>query len=292
MSAAPRARDPTAHVCTLAYRRVPGASAHWLWSVAREKTVIWDHVSRGFRELANSARGRSRDQNEPPPSHERSVSAAAAPPSGELTFPGHGMPQDLDASDDEARQAARDTSGRAEKIRKWRHRVLLRKGARMYSSMGVKGGDCSFAMLDSAGVVISWRDLAAGGAAASDSVLGRHVSQFYVSEDIIGGLPQRDLGVASSEGSSTQQGWHRIPGGGVFWGTTVVDAVVLRDGRLQGFSFVTRRSWGPLGQFVRRDDPAPANVGHGGVAERSVRDSLPAHGLCPTGQAAARGSVG
>ena len=27
----------------------------------------------------------------------------------------------------------------------------------------------------------------------------------------------------------------------VFWGTTLIDAVVLRDGRLQGFSHVTRR---------------------------------------------------
>jgi hypothetical protein len=123
-------------------------------------------------------------------------------------------------------------------LRKWRRRVLLRKGAQMYSAMGVDAGQCSLAMLDATGVVVACYDLTGDG---EHAVVDRHLSQFYVPEDIASGLPLRDLHVAVVNGSSEQQGWCQRPDGGVFWGTTRIEAVVLRDGRLQGFSHVTRR---------------------------------------------------
>ena len=108
----------------------------------------------------------------------------------------------------------------------------------MYSAMGVDAGQCSLAMLDATGVVVAWYDLTGDGEQAA---VDRHLSQFYVPEDIASGLPLRDLHVAVVNGSSEQQGWCQRPDGGVFWGTTLIDTVVLRDGRLQGFSHVTRR---------------------------------------------------
>jgi len=100
-------------------------------------------------------------------------------------------------------------------------------------------------MLDEAGVVISWYGRADESDHVADGVVDRHVSQFYVAEDIANRQPLQDLHAASVEGSSTRRGWRRAADGSDFWGTTVIDAVVLRDGRLQGFSYLTCRSARP-----------------------------------------------
>lgn len=149
-----------------------------------------------------------------------------------------------DPEDEGGGQAALDRA-QFDKVRTWRRRVLLRKGAQKHAAMGVNAGRCSMAMLDATGVVISWYDPARVAERAASQVVDRHVSQFYVPGDIANSLPDRDLRLAAADGSSTQHGWRRRADGGVYWGTTVIDAVMLRDGRLQGFSHVTRRSPGP-----------------------------------------------
>jgi len=150
-----------------------------------------------------------------------------------------------------------------DKVRSLRRRALLKRGARMRAAMGANARNYSLAMVDEAGVVVSWY----GQADESDHVVDRHVSQFYVAEDIASRQPLRDLHAASVEGSSTRRGWRREADGTDFWGTTVIDAVVLRDGRLQGFSYLTSRSarpWDlPLVQSVypRRNDDPPPGIG-------------------------------
>lgn len=145
---------------------------------------------------------------------------------------------------DQGRHAA-ESRGDSDKVRAWRRRVLLKKGARIYSTMSAIADEGSFAMLDSSGVVVSWYDRASNSAADSGHVVDRHMSQFYVPEDIAISIPHRDLRVAVVAGSNTQQGWRRQPNGAVFWGMTIIDALTLRDGRLQGFALATRRSRGP-----------------------------------------------
>jgi hypothetical protein len=134
---------------------------------------------------------------------------------------------------------------RSERIRSWRRRVLLRRGAQMHAAMGREEENCSLAMLDEEGVVVAWYGRADGNDRLADQVVDRHVSQFYVPEDIASRQPLRDLHAATIECSNTRQGWRRRPDGIAFWGTTVIEAVLLRDGRLQGFSCVTRGSEGP-----------------------------------------------
>jgi hypothetical protein len=115
----------------------------------------------------------------------------------------------------------------------------------MRAAMGPEEGNCSLAMLDQEGVVVSWYGRADGNDRVADHVVDRHVSQFYVPEDVASNQPLRDLHSATVEGSNTRQGWRRRSDGMAFWGTTVIEAVLLRDGRLQGFSYVTRGSEGP-----------------------------------------------
>lgn len=132
-------------------------------------------------------------------------------------------------------------SRRAERIRSWRRGALSRKGARLYSAMKANSQTGSLAMLDEGGMVMSWYERAESGA-AHDGVVDNHMSQFYVAADLALGLPVRDLCSAAIHGHSTQAGWRRFPEGATCWATTVIEPIWLRDGRLQGFSHVTRRS--------------------------------------------------
>jgi hypothetical protein len=128
---------------------------------------------------------------------------------------------------------------RSERIRSWRRRVLLKRGARMHASMARDSESCTLAMLDETGMVVAWYGR---GGESSERVVDRHVSQFYIPEEIAGNQPLRDLHCAVADGSNIRQGWRRQADGTSFWGTVAIEAVVLRDGRLQGFSYVTRIS--------------------------------------------------
>jgi hypothetical protein len=132
---------------------------------------------------------------------------------------------------------------RAEKIRAWRRRALLKRGARLHTmmmtAMGTNARSCSLAMLDEVGVVVSWYGRADGDDQPSEDVVNRHVSLFYVSEEVARHQPHRDLRAAVLEGRTTRSAWRRRPDGSAFWGTIVIEPLVLRDGRVQGFSYVT-----------------------------------------------------
>ena len=99
---------------------------------------------------------------------------------------------------------------RTERIRSWRRRVLLRRGARMHAALARDSENCSLAMLDEGGVVVSWHGQ---GGAASEHVVDRHVSQFYIPEQIARNQPLRDLRSAVVGGSTAQEGWRRQPDG-------------------------------------------------------------------------------
>lgn len=133
---------------------------------------------------------------------------------------------------------------RQERIYAWRRRVLLKKGARMHAARMDDGDRCSLAILDGRGVVVAWYD-------EDDSsrvglhVVGRHVSQFYLPADVADNVPGVNLLSAAICGSNTQQGWRQLPSGTIIWGTTAIEAIVLNDGRLQGFSHIVRPAEGP-----------------------------------------------
>jgi len=144
---------------------------------------------------------------------------------------------------------------RADRVRSWRRRVLLRRGARIQAVMALQAKNRSLAMLDETGLVVSWHGQLGAGQRASDDIVDRHVSQFYIPEEIARNQPHRDLRAATIQGSNTRQGWRRQPDGTIFWGTVLIEAVVLRDGRLQGFSYVVGACAGPSA-----DVPVPQSL--------------------------------
>ncbi len=141
----------------------------------------------------------------------------------------------------------RQDRGNTSKVIEWRRRVLIRKGARMHAAMLERSDDGSLAMLDACGVVVYWCERPAPNSTtdAQSSVLKRHVSQFYVPEDIDCSVPLLHLRNAATAGSSTQRGWRKRADGTTFWATTVIEALSLRGGSLQGFSHIVRESKDP-----------------------------------------------
>ena len=130
---------------------------------------------------------------------------------------------------------------RSDKIRSWRRRALLKRGARLHMTMVAHAKSnslASLAMLDEAGTVVSWYGSPDGRDYASEEVVDRHLSLFYASEEVARRQPDRDLHAAVIEGRVTRQAWRRRPDGSEFWGTIDIEPLVLRDGRVQGFSYV------------------------------------------------------
>jgi hypothetical protein len=86
--------------------------------------------------------------------------------------------------------------------------------------------------------VVSWYGSPDGRDYAPEEVVDRHLSLFYASEEVARRQPDRDLRAAVIEGRITRQAWRRRPDGSAFWGSIDIEPVVLRDGRVQGFSYV------------------------------------------------------
>jgi hypothetical protein len=93
-------------------------------------------------------------------------------------------------------------------------------------------------MLDETGIVVCWYGSPAGRDFDSDEVVDRHLSLFYVSEEVARRQPHQDMRAAVIEGRMSRQAWRRRPDGSAFWGTISIEPLVLRDGRIQGFSYV------------------------------------------------------
>ncbi len=151
-------------------------------------------------------------------------------------------------------KASRAMQGSTDRVRSWRRRVLQRRGALMHTALARESDLPALAMLDETGVVVSWYGEVGGSSEdVSEHVVDRHVSQFYLPKEIASNQPLRDLRSAAVGGCISREGWRRRTDGTTFWGHVVIEAVMLRDGRLQGFSYVMRaateqipQSWSEL----------------------------------------------
>lgn len=104
---------------------------------------------------------------------------------------------------------------------------------------GVK--DYAIFMLDPQGFVAGWNPgLQRLKGWSADEIVGQHFSRFYSPEDNASGLPARELEIAKAEGQFSGEGWRIRKDGSRFWATVIITPVVDDDGRLLGFSKVTR----------------------------------------------------
>ncbi|HZZ72655.1 MAG TPA: PAS domain S-box protein [Pirellulales bacterium] len=104
---------------------------------------------------------------------------------------------------------------------------------------GVK--DYAIFMLDPSGRVASWN---AGAERikgyTAEEIIGQHFSQFYSSEDLERGKPQRELEVAIAEGRVEDEGWRVRKDRSLFWANVVITAIYNEQNQLLGFAKVTR----------------------------------------------------
>jgi hypothetical protein len=149
-----------------------------------------------------------------------------------------------------------------------RNRLLTNRGARMHATSVERGDGCAIAILDHSGVVHAWHDSLPGATAFDFRIIGAHVSQFYLAQDVALLRPDRGLIAAGLHGSDTQQGWHRRPGGAIFWGVTVIEPIHLENGELYGYSHVTRFTQDPRGRAFAevRAVPRQYSAFHGAFA--------------------------
>ena len=75
---------------------------------------------------------------------------------------------------------------------------------------------------------------------AASEILGRHFSTFYPDYDLAKGKPEWELRQAIEHGRVEDEGWRIRKDGGRFWANVVITALRDKEGRLQGFTKVTR----------------------------------------------------
>ena len=101
--------------------------------------------------------------------------------------------------------------------------------------------DYAVYMLDPDGVVTSWNTGAQKMKGyAREEVTGRHVSMFYLPEDVEAGRPWEELAAARRTGRSEDEGWRVRKNGEKFWARMVLTALYDDDGRPRGFAKVTQ----------------------------------------------------
>ena len=101
--------------------------------------------------------------------------------------------------------------------------------------------DCAIVMLDSEGRVVSWNTGAQRiKGYSAEEIVGQHFSRFYPPEDIVRGVPQRDLDAAAAEGRCEVEGWRVRKDGSTFWANVVFTAIRDPAGQPRGFAKLTR----------------------------------------------------
>ncbi len=104
---------------------------------------------------------------------------------------------------------------------------------------GVK--DYAIFMLDARGNIQSWNMGAENlKGYRAEEITGKHFSCFYPEEDRTGGKPADELEKAAVEGRFESQEWLVRKDGSRFWADVIITALYDINGRLRGFSNVTR----------------------------------------------------
>jgi len=101
--------------------------------------------------------------------------------------------------------------------------------------------DYAIFFLDPSGIVLSWN---AGARQLQGyephEVIGRHFSIFYPPELLEKNWPQHELEVAARTGQYEEEGWRLRKDGTRFWSSLVLTRLTSPDGKLRGFSKITR----------------------------------------------------
>lgn len=101
--------------------------------------------------------------------------------------------------------------------------------------------DYAIVGLDPDGVIAEWTEGAERVKGyTADEVVGRHISMFSTPEDVAAGVPERELAKAARNGRSENESWRVRKGGERFWANEIATAIRDEDGRLIGFTKISR----------------------------------------------------
>ncbi|OQP50221.1 hypothetical protein A4D02_26860 [Niastella koreensis] len=101
--------------------------------------------------------------------------------------------------------------------------------------------DYAILMLDKEGTIVNWNKGAEKIKGYKEvEIVGRNFQEFYLAEDRKKGLPLQLLELARQTGKALHEGWRKRKDGSVFWGSIVLTAIHNDEGRVIGFTKVTR----------------------------------------------------
>ncbi|HET9664564.1 MAG TPA: PAS domain S-box protein [Burkholderiales bacterium] len=115
------------------------------------------------------------------------------------------------------------------------------KDPRIYETLVAGIKDYAIFILSPEGIIQSWNlgaRLIKGYSA--EEVIGQHFSMFYCREAIGRQWPERELRMAAADGRFEDEGWRLRKDGTKFWANVIITALRQEDGRLIGYSKVTR----------------------------------------------------
>jgi formate hydrogenlyase transcriptional activator len=119
--------------------------------------------------------------------------------------------------------------------------TALRQSEERFRLLVEGAKDYAIFALDPEGKVATWNSGAERiKGYRADEILGQHFSKFYPQESLERGKPQHELEVAAAEGRFEDEGWRIRKDGSRFWANVIITALRGKDGRLIGFSKVTR----------------------------------------------------
>lgn len=119
--------------------------------------------------------------------------------------------------------------------------TALRRSEERFRLLVEGARDCAIFMLDPEGKVATWNVGAQRiKGYTAEEIVGRHFSKFYPQEMVERGKPEHELEVATAEGRFEDEGWRIRKDGSRFWANVIITALRDHDGRMLGFSKVTR----------------------------------------------------
>ena len=117
----------------------------------------------------------------------------------------------------------------------------LRRSEERYRLLLDSVHDHAIFSLDGNGRISSWNAAAQRiKGYSTEEVIGRHFSIFYTPEDLARGHPANELAIAARTGRYEEEGWRVRKDGSRFFANVVISAARDAQGRLVGYSKVTR----------------------------------------------------